>query len=660
MKTLKLLSLKLNNFKGIKDFSLDTHGDSLRVMGDNATGKTTVFDAFVWLLFDKDSNNKKDFQIKTVNENGQELHNLDHEVEGTFLLNGQELTLKKVYKEKWTKKRGSAAKEFSGHTTDYFIDGVPSKKNEFNDKVAEIIDEDVFKLLTSPSYFNEQFHWKDRRNTLLEVAGDVTDGEVISSNNKLTKLLDVLGNRSIDDHKKVIAAKRKEINKRLDVIPELIGEVQRGMPEVSEDKDSLEKEIASIQDKINEKQEKINSLNNGSEVNKLKKQLSDIDLELSNIKNEHDQQGKEELFKLRTAKQEEESNIQLLNGKINNFKQLIEGNKQRIFDYQTDMNKLRMDWKETNEETFEHDEDCICPTCGQDLPEEQVQSAREKALNEFNQRKATKLENINKQGQDYKHKVETLETENQKHHAEITQLETEIKKKEAKVQKLNDKISNLEENVTDVSEVLGYQEKLKEYEQVKTQIENAKLEVDQSVQAVKEEIDSHKKEQHDLQVKLSEIDADERSQKRIKELEDEEKRLAKELEQLEEELYLADEFIRTKVNMLEEKINSKFKHATFKLFKENINGGLEETCETLFKGVPYSSGLNNAARINVGLDIINTLSKHYGFEAPIFIDNAEAVTQLIETDAQTISLVVSEIDKELRIEASEQAQREAV
>ncbi|MGP4073811.1 AAA family ATPase [Piscibacillus sp. B03] len=660
MKTLKLLSLNLHNFKGIQDFTLDTHSDSLRIMGDNATGKTTVFDAFVWLLFDKDSNNKKDFQIKTVDAHGNELHNLDHEVEGTFLLNGHELSLKKVYKEKWTKKRGSASKEFSGHTTDYYIDGVPSKKKEYNDKVAEIIDEKVFKLLTSPSYFNEHMGWKERRDTLLEVAGDVSDGEVISSNNNLTKLLDVLGNRSIDDHKKVIAAKRKEINKRLDVIPELIAEVERNKPEVNENKESLEKEIASIQHKIDEKQEKINSLNNGSEVSNLKKQLSDIDLELSNIKQEHDQQGKEELFKLRTSKQEEESNIQLLNGKISTFEQLIQSNQQRITDYRVEMDNLREEWKDVDQEEFTHDEDCNCPTCGQELPEEQIQSAREKALNEFNQKKANKLQQIKLQGQDRKMKVEKLLADNQKHQTEITQLETEIKKKEDKVQKLNGKIAELEQHVTDVSEVPEYQSKLKERQEVEKQIKDAEANVYDSVQTIKQEIGKHQLEQQELRVKVSEIDTAERSQKRIKELEDEEKRLAAEFEQLEEELYLADEFIRTKVNMLEEKINSKFKYAHFKLFTQLNHGGLEETCETLFKGVPYSSGLNNAARINVGLDIINTLSKHYGFEAPIFIDNAEAVTELIDTNAQTISLVVSEKDKELRIESPEQAQREAV
>nr|WP_289038222.1 AAA family ATPase [uncultured Allobacillus sp.] len=661
MKKLILLSLSLHNFKGIQDFYLDTSGESIRVFGDNATGKTTVFDGFVWLLFDKDSNNKKDFQIKTVSEDGKELHNLNHEVEATFLLNGQELTLKKVYTEKWTKKRGSASKEFTGHTTDYYIDGVPSKKKEYTEKVAEIIDEDVFKLLTSPSYFNEQLHWKDRRQTLLEVAGDVSNDEVIESNNELDKLKEILTNRSIDDHKKVITSKQKEINKRLDVIPELIAEVQRGMVEVNPlKKDSLDKEIASIQNIITEKQDKINNLKNGSEINNLKKQLSDIELELSNIKNEHDRQGQDELFKLKTRLQEEESNKSILTSKINNSKQLIESNQQRIQEFESQTKKLRDEWKEINVQEFTHEEDCNCPACGQELPEEQIQSAREKAQNQFNQEKASKLETIGAEGKRLNQRIDELEKQNESHQEDIRKAEAEIAGKDRLIDKLKGQIKELESKKTDITENTAYKVKIKEKEDIQSKIDELQGSTQESVQKLENELSKHKEEQHALQVQLSEIEASERSQKRIEELEEEEKKLANEYEKLAEELHLTEEFIRTKVNMLESKINSKFERATFKLFKENINGGLEETCETLFKGVPYSSGLNNAAKINVGLDIINTLSDHYGFNAPIFIDNAEAVTKLIDTKAQTISLVVSEKDKQLRIEKPEQEQREAV
>ena len=150
------------------------------------------------------------------------------------------------------------------------------------------------------------------------------------------------------------------------------------------------------------------------------------------------------------------------------------------------------------------------------------------------------------------------------------------------------------------------------------------------------------------------------SEQRIIELEAEEKELAKEFEDLEHQLYLTEEFIRSKVTLLEEKINSKFKYARFKLFETQINGGLTETCETLYQGVPYSRGLNNAARINVGLDIISTLAEHFNVACSIFIDNSESVTELIDMDTQIISLVVSGTDDELRVEQNQQLNQEAI
>src|SRR5690625_7491227 len=114
--------------------------------------------------------------------------------------------------QRWTRRRESGTKRFRGHRTDHFIDGMPVKKKEYTETVASIVDEDIFKLLTSPSYFNEQLHWKKRRDLLLEIAGDVTDEEVFGMNKDLEQHAEVLNGRSIDDHKKVIADMRKEIH----------------------------------------------------------------------------------------------------------------------------------------------------------------------------------------------------------------------------------------------------------------------------------------------------------------------------------------------------------------------------------------------------------------------------------------------------------------
>src|SRR5690606_16272525 len=143
-----------------------------------------------------------------------------------------------------------------------------------------------------------------------------------------------------------------------------------------------------------------------------------------------------------------------------------------------------------------------------------------------------------------------------------------------------------------------------------------------------------------------------RGLKRIEELEAEERRLAQEFEELERQLYLTEEFIRTKVRMLEDSINSRIRRARFKLFRQLVNGGVEETCETLLNGVPWPS-INGAGKIQVGLDIINTLANHYGFAPPVFIDDAVTITDIPETTGQQIRLIVSAADKRSEEHTSE-------
>lgn len=650
------MNLKLRNFKGIKSFKLNANGEDIKVYGDNATGKTTVFDAFVWLLFGKDSQNSTQFEIKTLRD-GKPIHKLDHEVEATLFVDNRELTLKKVFKEKWTKQRGSASESFSGHTTDYYIDGVPSKKKEYDDKISEIVDEEIFKLLTNPSFFNEQLKWQDRRKTLLEIAGDVTDEEVIASNDSLAKLTEILGNRSIGDHKKVIAAKRKEINQELDRIPIRIDEIHRNLPDVNDlDKQSIELQLNDLSKQIDAKNEQINSIRNGSEVNEIKRQISDIDLQIANVRNEHTQNEQQELFKLKTKLQEEQSNLTILRNDLRSKEQQKQMNIERIEQFERSMNVLRQEWTDKNAEEFNHESNCICPTCEQELPQDQIEEIKSR----FNVNKAKKLEEINEEGKHLKNKADELKQENEQIQKEIDKT-TEIGKKKAKdVERLKEKIQYAESSVKPIGENEQYIQLNQQKQLLNQQIEQLEQSVEESVSKIMHEVACLKDKQTDLQIDLSKLAQSEQSFARIAELEAQEKKLAAEFEELEHQLYLTEEFIRTKVDLLEEKINSKFKYARFKLFEEQINGGLKEVCVVVGKnGEPYPD-INNAFKINVGLDIINTLSTHYGVQAPIFVDNAEAVTQLTDVDTQLISLVVSEKDKQLRIESQASEMKEAI
>ncbi|MFJ8262692.1 AAA family ATPase [Rummeliibacillus sp. NPDC094406] len=673
MQTVTFQSLGMLNFKGVQSFNLKTNGVNAKVYGDNSTGKTTLFDSFTWLLFDKDSSNKKDFAIKTLVE-GKEVHNLDHAVEATLMVNGAPVTLRKVFKEKWTKKRGLATKEFSGHTTDYFIDEVPVKKKEYEAKVNEIIQEEIFKLLTSPSYFNEVLKWQDKRKTLLEIVGDITDQDVINANPKLKELPTILQNKTVEDYKKIVASKRKAINDELEMIPVQIKENQNMIPELSIDVEGLKSQLISIEQEIDGQKQIIFNINNGKAVVEKEQQLMKLDNDMSGYKREFEYSAKEEIYKLGARLQEERGNlsimqkpVQQIEHEIDMMKRTAEQNKRAISDMGVQLQQLRDQWGFINSEQFHYEDDCTCPTCKQDLPAEQVEQARQTALEAFNLSKSERLAKATEQGKQLAQRKDELvestqkiESDIAKKHEEIVALNIDIERKQEDVKKYESKLKDAESKVPDVTQDPKYQSFLQQKSTLQQEITQLKEHASQAVQDVQKEIYALQGKKQEIDVQLSQHANITGIQARIAELEERESFLAKEFQTLEHHLFLTEEFIREKVRLLEEKINSKFKYARFKLFKEQVNGGLEECCETLFEGVPYSSGLNNAAKINVGIDIINTLSEHYGMRAPIFVDNAEAVTKLIDSESQIISLVVSEKDKQLRVEVPGIEYKEAI
>lgn len=649
MKEVKLMNLTLKNFKGIKKFDLGADGMDISVLGDNATGKTSLFDSFVWLLFNKDSNNRADFAIKTLKE-GVEINNLDHEVDAIFQIDGSPLTLRKVYAEEWKKRRGSPVTEFTGHKTIYFIDGVPSKKGEYQAKVDSIVKEDVFKLLTSPTFFNENLKWQDRRATLLEVCGDVEEEDVLAFNSALKKLPTILKGRTIEDHRKIIASRRAEINKELDRIPVRIDEINNSLPEVNIDVPSIEKEVASIEMELDANATQINNIKNGSAITGKQNDLRQIEMDLESIKRNLESESVEKGYQVQAKIQEEQSNISILTRKKEDTEHQIKRSNEEVTVLERHITGLREQWTTDNAIEFTHESECACPTCGQDIPEAEVAAAKEKALSAFNLNKSKKLESINALGKSKSEEKTELLGRVEKLSTTASTIQSQIDDKAKGVSKLEAELDTLRTAVKDARQDSKYQSKLQEQAKLNEEIKSLKDNAQESVASVEKEVAELRSKRTELNAKIAQQAQVAASEKRIAELEEQQKELATEFEKLEGELFLTEEFIRSKVELLTEKINSKFKYARFNLFKTNINGGIEEICETTFDGVPYSSGLNNAARINVGIDIINTLTEHFGIRAPIFVDNAEAVTQLIDTDSQLISLVVSEQDKQLRIE----------
>lgn len=641
---IKLLNLKLKNFKGIKDLEINFEGKSTNIYGRNATGKTTIFDAFKWLFFDKDSSDRKDFNIKTLDKNNQPIHFLEHGVEAVLLIDGQDTIFKKVFQEKWVKRRGQEQQEFAGHETSYWIDEVPIKKKDYEEKINSIIPENLFKLITDPSFFNNQMTWKERRELLTHISGtNITDEEILGTDDRFEKLKENLQGRTIEDYKKVVNSKIKELNKQKETIPVRIDELTKTLitdheinyEELQEEKEKYNQELSRIEENLTDIQAR------AKENMKKADQLAIAKNELHNLKFklevEHDSRYSDEVIKLENEKS-------ILEGRERNITSELEERQRKVDSAKQRKEELYKKWDDILATKLEFDpESFICPTCKREYDESKKEEMKQVFIDNFNEHQKMEKEKINEEGKAINICLEENESK-------INELNSNLKEVNEKLETINKTI--LEKQ--DEKEKLGKIDvtKLPQYEAKLKEVEALEEDVSKIAKSDTSEITSQKNEVinkiNEIDKKLNERDIQEKTKNRIKELELEEEKISGQIQELESQDYQIEEFTKTKVKMLEEAINSKFKLVRFRLFDKQINGGLVECCDTLVNGVPYSD-VNNAHKILAGLDIINTLSEFYNTTAPIFIDNKESINDLGQSNAQIISLIVTE-DSSLRIE----------
>ena len=633
---IRINKLALWNFKGIKSLAIDAGGNSLDIFGDNATGKTTVFDAFTWLLFGKDSLGRSDFGIKTQDENGNTIHNLDHAVECELAIDNSILTLKKVYAEKWTKKRGSAEAEFTGHETKYFINEVPSTKKEYEQKISGFIDEDLFKIITNPLHFNEHLKWQERRAILLNLCGgNIADTDIIENTPQFLPLLEELKGRTVQEYKKIIQGKQTAINDELKAIPQRISEASLAIPETvaevdEEAKAICEKKIADLNNEINAIKNGAGALQIETEIQALKERKTHIKNKRCDVSDLENEQFKYKI-ELMTV------NLEIADA---------ERNIKSLFNLMTDASKkataLREEWHKVNEKQYSESD--TCPTCGQALPTEQIEEAKAK----FNTARAMKLEEITAQGKRVTAELENYTTKRDEWTKRLETLQEKKKEYESDIERLNGLIADKTNDFADKIKVELAEIDLRIAETEK-KAQNGTEDVQAKIYTVQEQINAERAKIAEIDKAIAGRDLAERQKARISELEADEKRLAGEYAELDKIAYLIDEFIKHKIDLLSEEINNHFKYAKFKLFDMQINGGIAECCEVTYKGIAYSD-LNNAARISVGIDVINTLCKLNDKYAPIIVDNSESITNIPATTSQMIRLVVSADDDALRVE----------
>lgn len=641
MKEIKLISLELNNFKCHKHLKIDFNGQNAAIYGDNATGKTSVYDALMWLLFSKDSqgNGEKNIEIKPLGEGGTvKDHDAITSVETVLSVNGEQITLRRTLQEVWTTRRGFTEAVYTGNSSEYYIDGVPVKKNAFTDKIDEIVDEETFKLLTNVKYFSADMSWQDRRAVLFKVAGVMDDMQIMATSETFIPLINGMERLSLDDYKKKLLAEKRgfvgaktelparisECEKTIEDVARLnFGEAQAKIEILTVQRESLEAQLLAIEHnsaadnkriEIREAQLELNTVETENKAF-IASQLANSP-DVTSMRNNLARLQMQHSAKLR-SKEQEQSYITILDNEIAS---------------------ARERWIATNGESFSGGN---CPTCGQTLPAAQLKAATDS----FEAQKAKRLREIEA----------TANARKEARAAAIDRLETiskEIADLESDITKISGEITAAESSVIEPVNMSDYEQRKAavtakinalsgELADMMSDIATTRNGLQSQISAVKAQIS----EQMAIISKKSLL---EYSLRRVEELKEDARNAAKCLEAVENMLFLIDEYSRYKTKFVEDNINSLFRIARFRLFREQANGGIEDRCDVVYNNIPYIS-VNNGAKINVGIDIINTLSKSYGVTVPLFVDNAESVTNIESSDTQIIRLVVSENDKKLRV-----------
>ena len=664
MKRIYLESLTIRNFKGIQNFEFNPGKGENFIHGANGTGKTTVFDAFSWLMFGKNSENQSVFEIKTIDKKtGKVIHKLSHEVKANISFDGRSVELQKTLSEKWTKKRGSAIEELTGHETEYLIDGVPKKQGEFKAMIDLIIQESISRIITDPMYFNAVLPWKERREILFKLAEIKEDKELVflHPEESVVSIVNqiLISGKTIEDQKKVIANEKKRLNEKIEEIPSRIDELQR-MKTTFTDEELVQSEGA--EKKINDLEEERVSIRKGINSNPIDLSKENEELVKLNGELQQLQNKKNEIVRNENQKRSEyidsknilEIELNSLKKRIETASGLIESKKERIDFLKSKKAELKKEYNAEKEKTFTFDQSlCVCPSCLREYDQDKIQQTQEEKLESFRKIQSQTIERLKSEAVSINSDIESEEKSIQEHEEIVSKSKSRLQEVEETLETLIEPIQ-IQIDFDAIPEISILNQSILQVKDSISKAEESKREKINSLNATSKEQETQieeKSREISLQIAVLQklVSAKEQNaliQSRINDLEEQLKTLNQEKANLEKQEFAIENFNKWKIEKVESLINNSFEFVNFKMFEEQLNGGFSETCVCTIDGVSFND-LNTASKYKAGLDVIKTLQKYFGISAPIFIDGRESITKIQEMDSQIINLIVDPSSKQL-------------
>lgn len=664
---IRLKSLHLENFKGIQNITMD-FSRRTNIHGANATGKTTIFDGFTWLLFNKDSAGNEKFDIRPLDAEGKCIDNVEIKVTALLDVDGTEVELSKVQKQNWVKKRGTDTVSLQGNINSFEVDGYPKLESDYKAYINQLIPEDLFKILTSPQYF-AGMDWKKQRTVLMKLAGRVSDLEIVREDAKFALLIPELEKApSTDDIQKKYAKALSEWKKRQAELPARIDEVSRQLVDV--DVAELELYRNHLKEKIAEAEQAMdNSAGAYKEYQARFEEVTTLRKEVQEYRKKAENKADEQREKIRKKIRDCDSTISIARQGSKFAVLEAERLERQIGSRQEEKVSLQNEWRAKKAQNYQEyvplpdlgPDALICPVCHREFQDDR----REQIIRDHE-------ELCRKHKKDYRKGMDAFESDKKKSLAAIEErgnaVVESIRKLKAEKEQIQNQIAEHEKNVQNAETEKADLEKILSQipvdaglsdDQVFAEMQLRLSKMEEALSSMNNGEDSRSQMKIQLSGLREELSATEQKiassdnskvEARIEELQEEQREVGQKVADQEQMLYLLDQFVMEKMQRISEIINSKFDTVSWKLFDVQINGGVKECCECTVNGVPYSA-LNSGHRIVAGLDIIRSLSQLYEASAPIFIDNAESINEfnLPDMDAQMICLSVSE-DRELKAE----------
>jgi hypothetical protein len=627
---ISLAKIRIENFKGLKLFETTFDPERTIIKAENGIGKTTVFDAFLWVLFGKDSTGRKDFELRPLDIDNQPIKGLVTAVTVWAVIDGAEHCFRKEHHEKIVKD------QLRGYETMCWIDEVPKKVGEYDSYICSIIPEDIFKVLTDLRFFSEKMPWKERREVLLNIAGEV--GTPFG----FDELLGKLNGRTVDEYRTVLAAQKKRLAQEREEINPRIDEITKGLEMYAgTDKGKLEQSRKAIESALRVITVKRTAL---LASEKERQEIQDKINILERKKIQREGELKNDTSSIQTLL-DEKSTISKTYGEkcnaLNIIRDNIESKKvqlkglQTIMDAHTEtLNQIREDAQAAANKPS----DTTCYACGQQLPADKIEKAekvRKTALAEITSR-GNEVKNSIKA---CKEKIEGIESEIQKMQAGFDGLdEAEKQLKEYEVESAK-RLEVINAKIKSNPTISPNQDKNWRglCNEIKRLTEQLGPPLSKQLEEIEDARIAKEKELADINTSLAQADRNKRDHGRITELSNREKELGQQINDIDRQLSSIEEYTMMQSDMIETAVNDKFRYVKFKMFDQLLNEGVRECCEATFNGVPYAD-MSAGQQIFAGVDIVNILSGHYDTSVPLFIDHSESLTSPVESNTQLIEL----------------------